>query len=100
MSSFFWNVRGFNKSNKHSVVSEWIGREGLKFGCLLETRVQEKKADRIISSVFRGWSAMSNYEFNRLGRIWVVWRSDIRVTPVFKSEQMITCSVLVDEGAE
>lgn len=37
---------------------------------------------------------MSNYEFNPLGRIWVVWRSTVRLTPVFKSNQIITCYVL------
>lgn len=99
MTGFFWNVRGFNKSNKHSVVRDWIQKETLTFGCLIETRMQENRASRIISSVFRDWSSMSNYEFNRLGRIWVVWKNNVRVTPVFKSGQMITCSVLV-EGNE
>lgn len=96
MSSFFWNVRGFNKTKKHSIVRNWLQSDSLTLGCLLETRVQERKASRIISSVFRDWSSMSNYEFNPLERIWVVWRNNVRVTPVFKSGQIITCSVLVD----
>lgn len=72
MPWFFWNVRGFNKLNKHSVMRDWIQNDSLTFGCLLETRVKSNKASRIISSVFRDWSSMTNYEFNRLGRIWVV----------------------------
>lgn len=47
MSSFFWNVREFNKSLKHSVVKEWIGNREVKFGCILETRVKETKAGKI-----------------------------------------------------
>ncbi|KAG7536891.1 Endonuclease/exonuclease/phosphatase superfamily [Arabidopsis suecica] len=35
----------------------------------------------------------------RLGRIWILWRSTVRLTPVFKSDQLITCSVLM-EGEE
>lgn len=35
-----------------------------------------------------------------LGRIWVIWRSTIRLTPVFKSDQMITCSVLMEDAEE
>ncbi|XP_010463164.1 PREDICTED: uncharacterized protein LOC104743817 [Camelina sativa] len=95
MSGFFWNMRGFNKSKKHSIVRDWLQTESLQFGCLLETRVQETKAPRIISSVFRGWSSITNYEFNDLGRIWVVWKEDVRVTPVFKSGQVVTCSILL-----
>lgn len=45
MSSFFWNVKGFNKYLKHSVVKEWIG-------CILETRVKEMKAEKIIKEGF------------------------------------------------
>ncbi|XP_024004922.1 uncharacterized protein LOC112082061 [Eutrema salsugineum] len=39
------------------------------------------------------WSFMSNYEHHRLGRIWVVWCETVRITPVFKSDQMITVLV-------
>lgn len=88
MSGFFWNVRGFNKSNKHSVVRDWVRKESLTFGGLLETRVDETSASKIISKVFPGWSSMTNYEHHRLGRIWVIWKSSVRVTPVYKSGQM------------
>lgn len=98
MSGFFWNVRGFNKVSKHSVISHWLNKSSMQFGCLLETRVKENKAPRIVNKVFQHWSFMSNYEFHRLGRIWVVWKANTRLTPVFKSSQMITCWVLL-EGA-
>lgn len=49
--------------------------------------------------MFQGWAAVNNYEFNRKGRIWVVWSPQVRMTPVFKSDQIITMSVLL-EGAE
>ncbi|KAF8116436.1 hypothetical protein N665_0018s0046 [Sinapis alba] len=68
----------------------------MKFGCLIETRVQENRAERIVSSVFQNWSTISNYEHHRLGRIWVVWSPEVRVTPCFKTNQVITCSVLLD----
>lgn len=67
-----------------------------QFGGLIETRVKEKKSEKIVSSVFKDWSFLSNYEYNRLGRIWVVWSPKVRVTPFFKSGQIITCSVLLD----
>lgn len=67
----------------------------MSFGCLLETRVKERKANKIVSEVFQGWEFMANYEYNGLGRIWVVWKSDVRLSPVFKSDQMITRSVKI-----
>lgn len=100
MASFSWNVRGFNKSTKHSVTSRWLHKFGLSFGCLLETRVKERKANKIVSEVFRDWEFMSNYEYNALGRIWVIWKSNVRLTPVFKSDQIITVSVKIQEMEE
>lgn len=99
MTGFFWNMRGFNKITKHQVVRDWIRSQSLQFGSLIETRVKENKAGDIMRSVFQNWSYMSNYEHHRLGRIWVVWGPSVRVTPVFKSSQLITCAVL-QEGKE
>ncbi|XP_056850253.1 uncharacterized protein LOC108824527 [Raphanus sativus] len=100
MSGFFWNIRGFNKKTKHSVVREWIRRGSFQFGCLLETRVKEAKASRIADLVFGDWSFLSNYENNRLGRIWIVWSPKVRVTPFFKSGQVITCAILLEGMTE
>lgn len=100
MSDFFWNVRGFNKSTKHGVVRSWINQFSLQFGCLIETRVKEQKAMRTVSSVFRDWSYLSNYEYNHLGRIWIIWGPSVRMTPCFKSGKLITCSVLMDGSEE
>ena len=93
MASFFWNVRGFNQDLKHYVVTDWVNNREMKFGCILETRVKEGKAEKILKKVFRDWSSITNYEDNRGGRIWLVWRDLIRMTPVYKSDQIITCSV-------
>ncbi|XP_048636569.1 uncharacterized protein LOC125609299 [Brassica napus] len=78
---------------EHSVVRDWVNGNDLKFGCILETKVKERKVEGILKKVFRDWSSMTNYEHSQGGRIWLVWRDTIRVTPVYKSDQMITCSV-------
>lgn len=96
MTGFFWNMRGFNKISKHKVVRSWIQSKELLFGCLLETRVKESKAMDIVSMVVPGWSFLNNYEYSRKGRIWVIWNPQVRVTPVFKSDQIITVSVLLE----
>lgn len=43
---------------------------------------------------------MSNYEHNPLGRIWLLWRQEVRVTPFYKSDQLITVSVQLQENVE
>lgn len=58
---------------------------------LVKICIMEKKSVQKASSVFKVWSYMANYEFNPLGRIWILWRSTVRLTPMFKSDQLITC---------
>ena len=48
MSSFFWNVRGLNKTLKHSIVKEWVNNNEMKFGCIIETRVKERKSTEVL----------------------------------------------------
>lgn len=96
MSGFFWNMRGFNKDSKHLAVKEWIRRSGFQYGWLIETRVKENKIKRILEKVVPGWSYVVNYEYNRLGRLWVLWSPRVRVTPCFQSAQLVTCSILLE----
>lgn len=74
--------------------------KGFQFGGLLETHVMEAKAERIASSIFKDWSLITNYEFNRLGRIWVVWSAHVRLSILFKNGQMITCSIKLEDQDE
>lgn len=67
----------------------------MSFGCILETRVKENKAGSILKKVFKGWSSITNYEYSRGGRIWLVWNDDVCITPVYKSDQLITSSVVM-----
>lgn len=100
MSCFFWNVRGLNKSIKHSVIKKWLEERQFYFGCLIETKVKEGRVPLLVGSMFRNWSILKNYEHHRLGRIWVVWKNNVRLTPFFKSSQVITCSVKLESVQE
>lgn len=97
MSGFFRNVRGLNKSVKHFVIKKWIEEYQFGFSCLIETRVKEEKVQAMSSNIFNNWSVLTNYEYNSRGRIWVVWKSNVRFTIFFKSSQVITCSVKLEE---
>lgn len=94
MSGFFWNIRGFNKLSKQKVVRDWLRTmSSLEFGCLLETKVKAHKMSAVVKNVFGSWNAVSNYEFSRMGRIWVIWSRNVKLQVVFKSSQMITCLI-------
>ena len=80
MSSFFWNVRGLNKTSKHSVIKKWVEESNFQYGCLLETRVREKNFQILSRQLFPNWSVLTNYEHNPRGRIWVLWKNDVRLT--------------------
>lgn len=84
MSGFFWNIRGLNKSNKQYVIRNWVRDNSLKFGCLLETKVKQHRSGRVMQSILQGWNLVSNYEFSRLGRIWVVWSNDVKLQVISK----------------
>jgi len=79
---------------------KWLKEENFDFGCLLETKVKEGRANQIVKSVFKDWSLLSNYEEHILGRLWLVWKNTVRVTPIYKTSQLITCSILIEGSKE
>ena len=63
--------------------------------------MREKNFQILSRQLFPNWSVLTNYEHNPRGRIWVLWKNDVRLTPFFKSGQLITCSVkLANQGEE
>lgn len=74
--------------------------QNFQFGCLIETRVNKRKVQRLESQLFSDWSIITNYEHNRRGRIWVLWKRNVRLSPIYKSGQLITCSVKLEDQAE
>lgn len=56
--------------------------------------MKENKGSLLMSTVFKDWSVLANYENNRLARICILWKEKVRLTLVFKTDQLITCSVL------
>lgn len=65
----------------------------------METRVKESKAGKILENKFGDWSSITNYEDSQGGRIWLLWRDRVRVTPVYKTSQMITAMVEIENEA-
>lgn len=93
-------ARIYNKHLKHSVVQEWVRGNNMSFGCILETKVKESKAEGTLNKVFSQWSHMTNYEHSKGGRIWLVWCDGVCMILVYKTDHLITCFVGLLEKEE
>ena len=63
------------------------------FGCLTETRVKQENHYKIMRYALPGWKSITNYDYNRLGKIWFCWKDEVVVMLLHKSAQIITCAV-------
>lgn len=50
----------------------------------------------VLNYVLPGWSSLTNYDHQRLGRIWVCWSEEVVIRPIKKTSQHITCSVSIE----
>ncbi|XP_074277989.1 uncharacterized protein LOC141601593 [Silene latifolia] len=59
-----WNIRGFNCPLKHSEVKDYLVVNKLDIMALLETRVKEHKASKIIKKKFSNWHVIIHFKVN------------------------------------
>lgn len=101
MTSFFaWNMRGFNMACKHRAVKSWIQEDKPLFGCLVETRVRERKFKKYMDADMPNWQVLTNYEYHQLGRIWLSWSDRVVATKLHMSDQIITCAIQIPDTGE
>ncbi|XP_020270722.1 uncharacterized protein LOC109845882 [Asparagus officinalis] len=94
-----WNIRGFNKSSKHSIVKHFIQEHKLSLIALLETKIPENKLPVLARKIANGWHWISNVHEARNCRIWILWDNDsLIIHNAILSEQYITLSVESRDG--
>ena len=96
MNLLVWNVRGFNDPLKQKGIVDRIKSLNAQIVCLLETRVKENKSQSIIDRHFQGWSWTHNYSTAYNGRIWLLWKEQMKVEMVDSTDQCITCRISFD----
>ncbi|XP_074305751.1 uncharacterized protein LOC141640973 [Silene latifolia] len=57
-----WNIRGFNCPLKYSEVKDYLVVNKIDIMALLETRVKEHKASKIIKKKFSNWHVVNHHE--------------------------------------
>ncbi|KAL1219679.1 Secreted RxLR effector protein 78 [Cardamine amara subsp. amara] len=96
--TFFWNVRGVNDTSKHRPLATWINTKPVTFGAILETHVAESNMNHILSSIGQDWTALSNYQFSELGKIWIIFKKPTKIVHLFSDSQSITCEVTLEDN--
>ncbi|XP_074299237.1 uncharacterized protein LOC141630296 [Silene latifolia] len=61
---------------------------------VLETRIKEKKAKKVIHNKFKAFKVICNYNAHVNGRIWLVWKpTTVDIHPLIIHSQFIHCEV-------
>lgn len=90
----FWNLRGLNDPIKQREAKLFIKNNNLSLIGLLEHKVKEANAKRILNFICPHWHFAHNYNFAPIGRILVCWDPQILTVNVLnQSSQYIHCEV-------
>lgn len=93
--TFFWNVRGLNDPDKHPLFVNWLTSQQVCFGALLETHIKETQLNHVMTRTCRDWSFVSNHASDPDGRIIIIWRHPISITPLHQTRQSLTCEISI-----
>lgn len=90
----FWNLRGLNDTLKQKEAKKFINNNKLSLIGLLEHKIKEVNAKRVLNFICPQWHFAHNYDHAPIGRIFVCWdphKCDVNV--LGKSNQHIHCEV-------
>lgn len=93
--TFFWNVRGLNDPDKHPLFVNWLTTSKVCFGALLETHIKEPQLAYVMNKTCRDWSYTSNHASDHDGRIVIIWKHPVNVTPLHQTRQSLTCEITI-----
>ncbi|XP_074293053.1 uncharacterized protein LOC141619954 [Silene latifolia] len=89
-----WNIRGGNDPIKQQEVLEFLRLHQVDIMGVLETRIKEKKAKKVIHNKFKAFKVICNYNAHVNGRIWLVWKpTTVDIHPLIIHPQFIHCEV-------
>lgn len=91
-----WNTRGLNKIHKQKELKLFMKENKVSIIAVIEHKVKENVASRIIQKIAPGWKFEANYEHTDKGRLWVLWDPQvIDCTMMSQSDQYIQCRVVM-----
>lgn len=94
-----WNLRGLNDPLKQSEARKWVKNNNLSLVGLIEHKIKEPKAQKIVNIMFPHWHAANNFPQGPLGRILLCWDPLILAIQVLaQSSQFIHCDMHACDG--
>ncbi|KAK9725948.1 hypothetical protein RND81_05G179700 [Saponaria officinalis] len=89
-----WNVRGCNNPLKFKEVIDFFKVNKVDVMGILETKIREHKAARVINRYVCGLKVVCNYNVLGNGRIWLVWNPrTVTVLPITSYPQFVHCVI-------
>ncbi|KAK9689389.1 hypothetical protein RND81_09G056400 [Saponaria officinalis] len=90
-----WNVRGMNDPLKRQEVLDFLLRNKVDCGAIIETHIKSKHVSAIKRRYFSRYSLVKNLDSRSGGRIWVLWDpAVISLRVLSQGVQFIHCSLL------
>ncbi|XP_059310987.1 uncharacterized protein LOC132062428 [Lycium ferocissimum] len=94
LSSTKRSTGGVNKRYKQKEVRKILTNKHIKLAGLIETRVRQHNAQRILQVSAPGWGHIDNYRHANNGRVWLIWDSThFTVMTLRVEDQLIHCLV-------
>ncbi|CAH9083773.1 unnamed protein product [Cuscuta epithymum] len=72
-----WNVRGLNKTSKHSIIASYIKLNNISLVCFLETKMTVAAFNNYILNKWPGWMFENNFDFISGGRMAIMWNPNL-----------------------
>lgn len=69
---FIMNLRGMNQPHKQQEVKDFLVANKIEIASLLETKIKEDKAKKVLNKVFSRYKSITNYNSHYNGRIWLL----------------------------
>ncbi|XP_074288797.1 uncharacterized protein LOC141613953 [Silene latifolia] len=90
-----WNVRGMNDPLRQQEVLEFLKRNKVDCGAVIETHIKSYLAQVIYKRQFSSYSLATNYNSHPGGRIWLLWNpATVQVRVLDSGAQFLHCSLL------
>ncbi|KAK9725294.1 hypothetical protein RND81_05G134400 [Saponaria officinalis] len=90
-----WNVRGMNDPLKQQEVLEFLRKNKVDCGAIIETHIKSNHINTVKRRCFSRYSLVTNLESHSRGKIWVLWDPAVVALRVLsQGAQFLHCSLL------
>ncbi|KAK4707488.1 hypothetical protein R3W88_032980 [Solanum pinnatisectum] len=91
-----WNTKGINNLHKQKEIKLFLTENKVEITALLEHKIKEHKAGKVIQKIAQCWKWEANYEHTDKGRMWLLKSNQyIQSRVIVKRTSMVFCLVAI-----